>query len=58
VLVIAVIKNGDVQLTPSAQTVLEAGDIVAVCGTLEQRHAFELHINQPVNTYVLTATRE
>jgi monovalent cation:H+ antiporter-2, CPA2 family len=58
VLVIAVIKNGDVQLTPSAQTVLEAGDIVAVCGTLEQRHAFELHINQPVSTYVLTATRE
>ncbi|MFZ9859253.1 MAG: cation:proton antiporter [Roseiflexaceae bacterium] len=58
VLVIAVIKNGDVQLTPSAQTVLEVGDIVAVCGTPAQRQAFELLINQPVSAYVLTAARE
>jgi CPA2 family monovalent cation:H+ antiporter-2 len=58
VLVIAVIKNGDVQLTPSAQTVLEVGDIVAVCGTPAQRQAFEVLINQPVSAYVLTAARE
>lgn len=58
VLVIAVIKAGDVQLTPSAQTVLEVGDIVAVCGTPAQRQAFEQLINQPVSAYVLTAARE
>jgi CPA2 family monovalent cation:H+ antiporter-2 len=58
VLVIAVIKNGDVQLTPSAQTVLEVGDIVAVCGTPAQRQAFEVLIKQPLSAYVLAATRE
>jgi CPA2 family monovalent cation:H+ antiporter-2 len=58
VLVIAVIKNGDVQLTPSAQTVLEVGDIVAVCGTPTQRQAFEVLIKQPLSAYVLAATRE
>lgn len=58
VLVIAVIKNGDVQLTPSAQTVLEVGDIVAVCGTPAQRQAFEVLIKQPLSAYVLAAMRE
>lgn len=41
VLVIAVIKRGEVQMTPNAQTILEAGDIVAVCGTFAQRQTFE-----------------
>ena len=58
VLVIAVIKDGEVQMTPSAQTVLETGDIVAVCGTPEQRQAFEQLIEQPLSTYILTPSRE
>jgi monovalent cation:H+ antiporter-2, CPA2 family len=58
VLVIAVIKHGEVQMTPSAQTVLETGDIVAVCGTPEQRQAFEQLIEQPLSEYILTPSRE
>ena len=58
VLVIAVIKHGEVQMTPSAQTVLETGDIVAVCGTPEQRQAFEQLIEQPLSAYILTPSRE
>ena len=58
VLVIAVIKHGEVQMTPSAHTVLEPGDIVAVCGTSEQRQAFEQLIQHPVSAYTLTPARE
>ena len=58
VLVIAVIKHGEVQMTPSAQTLLEPGDIVAVCGTPEQRQAFEQLIQHPVSIYTLTPAHE
>lgn len=58
VLVIAVIKQGEVQMTPSAHTVLEPGDIVAVCGTPEQRQAFEQLIQYPSRTYTFAPAHE
>ena len=53
VLVIAVIKRGEVQITPNAQTILEADDIVAVCGTFAQRQTFEQLIKHPLSSYTL-----
>ena len=55
VLVIAVIKQGEIQITPNAQTILEVNDIVAVCGTFAQRQTFEQLIQHPLNKYTLAS---
>jgi CPA2 family monovalent cation:H+ antiporter-2 len=60
VLVVGILRNGVLLMNPTAHEVLQSGDMVAVCGTPDQRRAFAHLVlpPQPSSPPLLTTTRE
>jgi len=60
VLVVGILRNGVLLMNPTAHEVLQSGDMVAVCGTPDQRRAFAHLVLPPQPSYppLFTTTRE
>lgn len=60
VLVVGILRNGVLMMNPTAHEVLQSGDMLAVCGTSDQRRAFARLILPRASALLplLTSTRE